>query len=301
MLSEKGNVAVFALTFFLLCSAGILLIVVSRSGWTSGRVFGFGGTAFLAALLLLFEWRSDRYAVTTFITGMLGMAAVVSVITTFSLVSYDEKLSTGWLSVSAMFTLAATSLGVYLYRLKKRPEDPRFPNVLRREFGDKMIMERDGIQMVTAVLTDEAPAMFFLVQNCWVSERKVRLTFDTGNIHIGKPDPLLPVRKVDVELAPAEVAKVVVPVRPSEKPFCVYAGVAVSGSGGTRVRLWEARSISARITPGRSVLGLFAGVLAWGGGIKFKFPTLSLSGTLSEPEVTPVWRPNPEDTPVVPM
>jgi hypothetical protein len=298
--TEGGYVAIFAIIFFGLCAAGIILIFIAYSGVTTGRLVWFGATAVLSSLMLIFEWRRDRYAVHVFGAGMLGMGAVITATTTFSLYSLDSRLSLGWLTTALAFSAAAVAQTVFLYRLKHGPEDPRFPNVLRHEYGDKAILERDGIQVVTGLLSGGGPALVLLLQNCWLANRTVRLKLDTGNIHVGTTDPRLFVDTLEVGLGPAEVAKVVIPVRPIGKAFSVFVDLSVAGGGGKRARMWEGRSIQARVSPGRSILALAAGVLIWGGGIKFSIPASSPIEGDRSPEVTTEWRPSAGDVPIEP-
>ncbi len=226
---------------------------------------------------------------------MLSVGALVAFIATLALYPYNDAWSLPWLTVTLVLTGTAIVLVSFLLGRKRRPEDPRFPNILKHEFGADAVLERDGIQIVSSVLTDESPALQLILQNCWAAERQVRLKFDTGNLRMAMPDTLLSTKDISVPLGPAEVVQVIVPVRPNGKPFKVFVDVRVSGAGGRRVRLWEGQPVSMRMTPMWGLLMLSIGHPVWGGGIKVSFPALPPVGVGSTPNTTVLWRPHPGD------
>jgi hypothetical protein len=203
----------------------------------------------------------------------------------------------GWvpMTMAVVSGFGAVILGVVTYRRQYGPGSPDFPNVLREQFGPTGILEISGIQFTGFVepgIQDQPHWVSILIQNCFDATRSVRFKFDAE----AHSKYLRHYPEFTARLGPAEVRHlrfaVISPTYPGE--YHLFFSVGVGGSGGKRVRLWRAKAPDTRIKGGASIALLAAGVLAYGGGLKFKIGPLSTdlwTTDLPAPVSELVWEP----------
>jgi hypothetical protein len=156
--------------------------------------------------------------------------------------------------------------------LRKQPET--FPNLLAERFGSGAVLEADGIQFVvlsSGWITAEAPGSISLyLQNTWSASRQV--TFGLRGRLRGRR--LIFPEEPEVTLGPLEVGLLTIPIgaHPGEAAQEEVVGsLSARGTDGRRLRRWRAREAQRQISPAFQILGLAAGVVAWGGGIPCPF------------------------------
>jgi hypothetical protein len=103
-----------------------------------------------------------------------------------------------------------------------------------------------------------------------------------------------------IALPPLAVGVLTIPVRVDPKAkgrYSLVAAPAAAGTGGTRIRQRRMQGVSSRIPGWLTLLGSFAGILVWGGGMKIAVDVRRAEGsqapnnTTPEPRTELIWRP----------
>jgi hypothetical protein len=300
---EAGWVVVYILVTLaiLTCVIATLMALNAEKRWNSA-----GSVAAAAALVSLvglgLELRRDSRAAAMYGAAMLAAAAMFSGVTWWVTVPHSLIA----LAVAASTAAGAAASLFYLRKAQSAPDNPLFPNVLRSHVRPEAIFETSGIQVTgqssRAGGGGETMKLVLLLQNCWGAARQVTFHLDDGM-------PLSPAAirarfpsSYAVRLGPAEVGAVTIHVLSPESggAFTLSLGISVSGSGGRRVRPWQARELSARINAKTTALLLPLGLLAWGGGLKLQFGPSApgpRAGTPLPPEWHVQWTPAPGSLP----
>ena len=255
------------LALFAVCICTTLVTLMLWTGQADQPVLLLASaTGSLAAYILWRESKRDIVAVLMFCLALLSTLALLILIYLFNAESpgFAPKLL-GALSVVGCIGLAAKWV-----RLQRAPASPDFPNVLLGHFDKQEIFEVAGVQFAARMakgIQAEPHKISVALQNCYDGARRVVLKLD-GEVHT-KYMRFHP--KHELNLGPAEVASVTLPVVTPTYPgkYHLYYSISVSGHRGKRIRLWRARSPEPRVTSQRRGALLILGVVAWGGGLRF--------------------------------
>ena len=298
-----GFVAVYVLVTLSLFVAGFALAVVlgDAPGRTQASAV-FAVAAVIGGLGLYVEARRDLYAFSMYVTVLASLMLVGS--------GAVAVMFGGSRSVSIPVAMAAFAVGAATLRyiLRSQFGKDAVPNVLRQRFQDHEIFELQDVQFsftrnyrVGAVNRPASACIH--VQNCLDEERTVRVRLvdkaalfsGVGRLIFVQPDP--------VRLGPGEVGEVTIPVRASDDArgeLDLYWSAKISGARGRRLRKWRAQGVPPRIPPWLTLaMGgfafLFGGLVAWGGGVKFRFQVSPRhegeeSSARLEVAGTPTWR-----------
>jgi hypothetical protein len=230
------------------------------------------GCLAVGLLCLGVQVRSDADSVLIFLSVFLLLLALVEGIYLYS--AHDP----GWLPklLLGASALGAVGLGALTYRRQFGADSSVYPNVLRAHFQEGSILEMDGVQF-TGFVEPATPGhphwISLLVQNCYDAPRHVRIRFDAERDR----KHLRYHHVFNTRLGAAEVRRfhfpVIAPTVPGE--YDLYFNVSVEGTGGTRVRLWRAKTPSSRVRGDATVALLAVGVFAHGGGLKFTLGPLA--------------------------
>jgi hypothetical protein len=294
------NRSFFLLTFafFAMCGAVISATVAAAvpasrfSALLVALVFGA-----VAGAILWFEGRRDLDAVLTLVASVLGITAMCTCV---YLVSADDAGLAPKLA-APLTAIGAAACGVATFR-RQRSSSGVFPNVLASHFPPGQIFETDGVQF-TGVLDPARPGrphfVSIILQNCFDSSRRVIVRLDAAShAKYLRFDPVH-----SIELAGAEVARLVLPVVAPTYPgsYNLYFSISVQGSTGRRIRLWRAQEATNRTTGGEMAALAVVGVIKWGGGIRFHVgPLLDdlWAAPLAPPSTESLWRPAPGTVPL---
>jgi hypothetical protein len=281
-----------AFAFCALCVAVVAgaIAVSSPSAAMSAGITA--GVALGTAVMVL--WRQARRDFDAVLALLGGFALPAAMVVGIYAASVDQA---GWVPIG--FTVVSGLLGVgclvATYR-RQRQESERYPNVLKSEFGPSGILETEGIQFTGQLAQATAGKPHYasvVLQNCFDQPRSVTLAFDGA----GSAKHLRFHSSVSVNLGPAEVVRVTVPVvSPTYAgEYSLYFSVHVAASSGQRVRLWRAQTATNRTTGAQTAALLAVGVLSVGGGVRFTIgPTVDdlWASPLEEPRVETLWRPD---------
>lgn len=288
---EEGWVVVYVLVTLALgtCLIATLMAVDAEKGGEASRgVAVIAGIVGLAGMGL--ELRRDPRAAAMYGAAILAVVAMFAVVTWW--VTVPRNLVA--LAVAAAGAAGAVALLLYLRKVRRAPDSPLFPNVLRSVARPEAIFEASGVQVTgrgERVGNGEVMRVVLLLQNCWSAARQVTLDLkDAVPLAPAAMRPKFP-SSYAVRLGPAEVGELVIQVLSPESggAFTLTASVSVSGSAGRRVRPWQAQELSARISPKATALLVPLGVLAWGGGLHVQFGPSAPSPRAGAP-LPPTWR-----------
>lgn len=251
------------------CLVGVLMPTPSaRDTWIV--LFAASG---VAALLLGLEARRDSYAFAQFAIVALLLPA------TFSIAAYIVAESdAGRVRAIAGGAASVVLMGFAAAKLwREHGAKDEAPNVLLERFARDQIFEIEGVQWSClqghAEVVDGTWVDIF-VQNCVAAERTVTIALEDVTGLFRQRGSLVTPPLDPVHLAPGEVGKVRVPVRPGPRPSrdaLLYVSVRARGPAGHRLRKLRARAASERTRFGFQLFALLGGHIVWGGGVRFAF------------------------------
>lgn len=251
----------------------------------------------VAAVILWREGMSDTEATLTFLATIFSGLATCMLIYLF----YASSPGATAKSVGFGSLIVAIGLWIALLRFKRAPESSDFPNILLEFNQSDSVYESEGVQFTASLdpgSSQRPHKISIFLQNCFNHSRDVTINFDGASQ--ANYMRFFPYHQLRV--GPAEVIKVMLPVVTPTYPgnYNLFFSIAVSGSGGKRVRRWRAKEQTKRVTKGAQLALLAVGMLAWGGGISFTVGPLSediWANDLPLPSQEIVWQPRPGTVP----
>lgn len=251
------------------------------------------GCAMLVAGGLATLARRDLYE---FCRGAGALALMGTGVCGLGLMVLGEE--TPWLvATTVALAVVASILLVSQYRLGHAEE--LLPNALAERFDNDSLMELSGVQFGVTHSDLRVPAGGELVvalhaQNGMDADRTLELRLEP-RADIGKGGHLAFDKVAVLELPAGAAGVVTVPVAVHPKArgtYVIAVEPKVKGGGGRRLRVFRARPFSHRVSGGMQVVGLFAGIFVWGGGM-----TLELKVAKNRDWKTmPVEEPSPAET-----
>jgi len=288
---EHGWVVLYVIVTLALgtCVIATLMALESETRLAAARgVSAVAGCIGLVGMWL--EARRDSRAAAMYGAAILAATAMFSGVTWWVTVPRNPVA----LAVAVAGAAGAAALLIYLRKVRGAPDSPLFPNVLKAVARPEVIFEVSGVQLTgrsERIGNGETMKVVLVLQNCWGAARRVTLALDDGM-------PLAPAamrpRFPDshtVSLGPGEVGELAIQVLSPESggAFTLSANVSVAGGGGRRIRPWQAKELSSRISPKATALLAPLGLLAWGGGLKMQFGPSAPSPRAGSP-LPPEWR-----------
>lgn len=230
---ERGYVAVFGLMMIAYLSAiiGAGLLVVGGSSATPWWMLGCGLTMWMVGSRV--EMQRDALALATFIAGLTLPTSMVLILYACTAGgSHPVALGTG-----VSFGLVGIGATAFIIVERRRPPTPEYPEILREHFSSGSLCEIAGVYMVTTTVPG---AVLVLLENGYLGCRKVTVKLHQDRLRDG-PSHARFARATTIELGPAEVGKLTIPVHAGQpSSTVVYLVTRVRGSGGRRVRRREA-------------------------------------------------------------
>jgi len=232
------GVAVAAL-LVLAAFVAALLPEITAGGASTQTKLMFAGAVLAGIALILWLARRDRIALAAFgallaalILAAAGFVAVISGATVGVVVALNF----------ACLLLAGSAL--YLFR-QRSPREP-LEDLLRQRVHEASVREDNGVEMGIRVpeqiAAGEIAYFAFVLQSCVAATRKVRVQISADTLRLGRP-PLSWADPPLIELAPAEVCELLVPVcavAAKRNTVRVYPSFRATGTAGVRLRPWRA-------------------------------------------------------------
>ena len=251
-------------------------------------VLGAALTVGLAGLAV--QARRDLYS----FCGFMLVAAFVTGLISGAIALYGQEPHPVAGAVAAWSAFAVAGSAAYLLRTYFVREV--LPDILAERFERSAIVEKGGVHFAVAQSSTRiSPGgwlTFELVaQSCVDAERTVTLQTRAARGVAGSPRGLTFPNEVVLTVPPGAAVSLVVPVQAAplaKGSFALRLSLEVAGENGVRVRRRRAAQLSSEIPAWITALGLVAGVLVTGGGLKVAFVVLgSPAAARIEPEPPP--------------
>ncbi|WP_164010645.1 hypothetical protein [Pyxidicoccus trucidator] len=291
--AQRGHVFLGLLVLLGLLAAGVSWLAWRPPDVGPALAWLIGGLVVAGWSSLAF-WRRDSFAAAKLLLFCTLMPVLFCLLWVINAHSFGGPAT--W--VGGASAVGAALFARYLWREWRRVEV--LPNFLLEAANKDDIHELDGLQFCAGLSRpEEGPVpleLHVLVQSCVDAERTLTLKLSgPSQTRVHYPD------SVTVQVGPGEVGQLVVPLHllPGARAAGkLYLTPSISGPGGPRLRYWRAKDYVARIHPVMQVLGLFAGVIAWGGGLSVELPVIP-DAPPPRPQLPPerwkvMWRPGLE-------
>lgn len=267
-----------------------------------------GGSALVVALSLFaivaglaYEARRDLSRTARYAAWLCVPPLVLAVVVVAVSESTEARLKAA--GVAAPFVLLALASAALVIR-DQLAEDG-VENPLRDRFPTSSIWESEGVQWAanghSAVVSPEGTWVRVFLQSCVAAPRRVHITFEDRAGFLSRSGSLTWPALEPFELGPGDVGVLHVPIAPTgarRGDVDLYVAVAAYGPPGARVRRWRARAGSKPLSPWLTLLAIFGGVVAWGGGVRLRLSIaiargVSSAAVLGPPRWEPLWGGSP--------
>ncbi|MEZ4232408.1 MAG: hypothetical protein R3B89_24735 [Polyangiaceae bacterium] len=225
-----------------------------------------------AGYVLQREFRADRLVASLFSALVLGLLAAVYVAI---LVLFG--FGGDWMVPVVLALLVGGVVAAMVSWVKARRAPPGLPDILGDEFGQDGLLETNEVQWVamkSAEWLDRSSGVDVWLQSCVEAPRRCRLSFEEESRKPSGEGLLLFPPPSEVELAPGEVVRCHVPVRPTDRhadEIRFYVKLEAKGPVASRNRRFRGRPVEDRVSTGTQVIALAAGMVVWGGGVYVTF------------------------------
>jgi hypothetical protein len=279
MRADRGFVAVYILvTLSLIVAGSALLISLGQAPAHGGALAVLLAATAFGGLGLYIEARRDLYAFSMYATVLASLTLIASIAVA---AMFDGGRSVS-IPLAVLAAIVGAATGTYIVRSQFGTD--AVPNILRQRVPDSAIYEMHDVQFsgartAASVSPTQAGEARIVLQNCADAPRTVHLRLvdkpallsGAGRLIYAQPEP--------VRLGPGEAGELAIPVLASDAArgaLDLYWSAKVLGARGRRIRKWHAQGLPPRIPLWlTAVLGafalLFGGLIAWGGGVRFRF------------------------------
>ncbi|ATB49465.1 hypothetical protein [Corallococcus macrosporus] len=295
MRATRGHVLLGLLVLVGLTAAGIAGVTLRYRAPHAPTLGWLVGGLLLATWSARAFWKRDADGAARLFLFCFGTPPVVLGI--WMVVTSDFSGLPPWLALGCAVVTAF--IGVRMWKAWHREEV--LPNVLFEWARAEDILEVDGVHFAVRLAVapqGSAPLeLHLMAQGCVDAERALTLKLS------GPPESRLRYpRETTVHLEAGEVGLLIVPLFPvpgALAPGKLSLRPSARGPAAPRLRHWRARRYEGPIHPVLSVLGLFAGILAWGGGVHVE--VAGVSEVKPPPSLLPeahwkvLWRPGAEE------
>jgi hypothetical protein len=217
------------------------------------------------------NFRARDYESTQFIAIFSGISAMILLYNSWG------RIPAHALAFSLGVALAIVCVGSLAYAQWTQVVSGPWPNKLSEKFG-KAVVEEDGVQFAAVaaqrrVQPGERVLIQVFLQNTWDRVRNVKIDLSPRRSAdtVRRPEITYALRAGEVVKLSIESTVEVLSGQSLELEFSIV----VWGGGGRRVRRWRAAQYQPRVSGAHQATMLAVGVIAWGGGVRFRFESVA--------------------------